>query len=78
MKSTTLYAIRLNIIQFVSSILQLQLLRRLYVVLNIKQFRGNEVLDVLQCTVDLERKLDSSLPDITLDFVLVFHQHVKL
>lgn len=34
-------------------------------------------MDVLQCTVDLERELDSSLPDITLDLVLVFHQHVK-
>lgn len=61
-----------------SSILPLHLLRRLYVVLNKKQFRGNEILNVLLCTVSLERELDSSLPDITLDFVLVFHQHVKL
>lgn len=38
-----------------SSILLFQLLRRLYVVLNKKQFRGNEILDVLQCT-------DGSLP----------------
>lgn len=37
-----------------------------------KQFRGNEILDVLQCTVGLERELDYSFPDITLDFV--FHQ----
>lgn len=43
-----------------------------------KQFRGNEILDVLQCAVGLERELDSSLPDITQDLVLVFHQHVKL
>lgn len=50
------------------------MLRRLHMSSLKKQFRGNEILDVLQCTVSLERKLDYSFPDITLDFVLVFHQ----
>lgn len=48
------------------------MLRRLHMSSLKKQFRGNEILDVLQCTVGLERELDYSFPDITLDFV--FHQ----